>query len=89
MRLVLAWCWVADTAADTRVADILMGIKQGHVLGNTLHPLSIALQEIHSNLAECQTITHLSKYFNIHYLLFIVDSPDHFSNVRQILSLDI
>ena len=39
---------LADTAADTRVADILMGIKQGQVLGNTLHPLSIALQEIHN-----------------------------------------
>ena len=83
MRLVLAWCWVADPAADTRVADILMGIKQGHVLGNTLHPLSIALQEIHNITLPSAKLSF--KIFYIQYLLFIEDSPNHFSNVRQIL----
>ena len=58
---------LADTAADTRVADILMGIKQGHVLGNTLILLcaSIALStwNIYHNLAKCQTKDNLSRYF--------------------------
>ena len=58
---------LADTAADTRVADILMGIRQGHVLGNTLILLcaSIALStwNIYHNLAKCQTKDNLSRYF--------------------------